>query len=54
MVATGSAAAQSGGWLLVREAIDDGIAKHDEHTLTVVVAVYLVVNADRLAVPARR
>ena len=43
-VATGSAAAQSGGWLLVRAAIDDGIAKHDEHTLTVVVAVYLLVN----------
>ena len=37
VVATGSAAAQSGGWLLVRAAIDDGIAKHDEHTLTVVV-----------------
>ena len=29
VVATGSAAAQSGGWLLVREAIDEGIAKHD-------------------------
>jgi ABC-type multidrug transport system fused ATPase/permease subunit len=43
-VATGSAAAQSGGWLLVRAAIDDGIAKHDRNTLTVVVAVYLVVN----------
>ncbi|HEY3764709.1 MAG TPA: ABC transporter ATP-binding protein [Gaiellales bacterium] len=43
-IATGSAAAQSGGWLLVRAAIDDGIAKHDRHTLTVVVAIYLVVN----------
>ena len=43
-VATGSAAAQSGGWLLVRAAIDDGIAKHNRHTLTVVVAVYLLVN----------
>jgi ABC-type multidrug transport system fused ATPase/permease subunit len=43
-VATGSAAAQSGGWLLVRAAIDDGIAKHNRHTLTVVVVVYLVVN----------
>ena len=40
-VATASAAAQSGGWLLVRAAIDDGIAKGDEHTLTVVVIVYL-------------
>ncbi len=45
VIATGSAAAQSGGWLLVRAAIDDGIAKHDEHTLTIVVIAYLVVNA---------
>jgi ATP-binding cassette subfamily B protein len=44
-VATGSAAAQSGGWLLVRAAIDDGIAKGDEHTLTVVVIAYLALNA---------
>jgi len=45
VIATGSAAAQSGGWLLVRAAIDDGIAKHDEHTLTVVVIAYLALNA---------
>ena len=45
VIATGSAAAQSGGWLLVRAAIDDGIAKHNEHTLTVVVVAYLAVNA---------
>jgi ATP-binding cassette subfamily B protein len=45
VIATGSAAAQSGGWLLVRAAIDDGIAKHDEHTLTIVVIAYLAVNA---------
>jgi ATP-binding cassette subfamily B protein len=44
VIATGSAAAQSGGWLLVRAAIDDGIAKHNEHTLTVVVIAYLLVN----------
>jgi len=44
VVATGSAAAQSGGWLLVRAAIDDGIGKGDEHTLTVVVVAYLAVN----------
>src|SRR5205085_4233110 len=42
---TGSAAAQSGGWLLVRAAIDDGIARGNTHTLTLVVAAYLVVNA---------
>jgi ABC-type multidrug transport system fused ATPase/permease subunit len=45
VVATGSAAAQSGGWLLVRAAIDDGIAKHDDRTLTIVVVAYLLVNA---------
>jgi ABC-type multidrug transport system fused ATPase/permease subunit len=44
-IATGSAAAQSGGWLLVRAAIDDGIAKGNRHTLTVVVVAYLVLNA---------
>ncbi len=45
LIATGSAAAQSGGWLLVRAAIDDGIARGNTHTLTLVVAAYLVVNA---------
>ena len=44
VVATVSAAAQAGGWLLVRAAIDDGIATGDRHTLTVVVALYLAVN----------
>ena len=43
-IATGSAAAQSGGWLLVRAAIDDGIGHHNTHTLTVVVVAYLAVN----------
>ena len=45
VVATVSAAAQAGGWLLVRAAIDDGIATGDRHTLTVVVVFYLAVNA---------
>jgi ABC-type multidrug transport system fused ATPase/permease subunit len=45
VIATVSAAAQAGGWLLVRAAIDDGIATGDRHTLTVVVALYLAVNA---------
>ncbi len=45
VIATGSAAAQSGGWLLVRAAIDDGIGKGDRHTLTVVVVGYLGLNA---------
>jgi ABC-type multidrug transport system fused ATPase/permease subunit len=45
LIATAGAAAQAGGWLLVRTAIDDGIAKGSENTLTVVVGLYLAVNA---------
>jgi ABC-type multidrug transport system fused ATPase/permease subunit len=45
VVATGQAAAQSGGWLLVRAAIDHGIARHDERYLTVVVIIYICVGA---------
>jgi ABC-type multidrug transport system fused ATPase/permease subunit len=44
VVATGQAAAQTGGWLLVRAAIDNGIGKGDEGYLTVIVAVYVVVG----------
>jgi len=44
VIATGSAAAQAGGWLLVREAIDEGIAKGDERTLSIVVGIYIVIN----------
>ena len=43
VVATGNAVAQTGGWLLVRDAIDKGIRAGDEHYLTVIVAVYLCV-----------
>jgi ABC-type multidrug transport system fused ATPase/permease subunit len=43
LVATGNAACQTGGWLLVRDAIDHGIRARDEHHLTVVVAIYLVI-----------
>jgi ATP-binding cassette subfamily B protein len=43
-VATGQAAAQTGGWLLVRAAIDNGIIKRDQHYLTVIVIVYLMVG----------
>jgi ATP-binding cassette subfamily B protein len=43
LVATGNAACQTGGWLLVRDAIDNGIRTRNEHHLTVVVAIYLVV-----------
>ncbi len=45
LVATGNAAAQTGGWLLVRDAIDNGIRAGNEHRLTVVVAIYLGVAA---------
>jgi ATP-binding cassette subfamily B protein len=45
LVATGNAAAQTGGWLLVRAAIDHGIAAKDERYLTVIVAIYLCVAA---------
>jgi ABC-type multidrug transport system fused ATPase/permease subunit len=45
IVATGQAAALSGGWLLVRAAIDNGISKGDEHYLTLVVIAYIGVGA---------
>ncbi len=45
LVATGGAAAQAGGWLLVRAAIDNGIRRGDERYLAVVVALYLAVAA---------
>ncbi len=45
LVATGNAVAQTGGWLLVRDAIDNGIRAHDERRLTIVVVIYLCVAA---------
>jgi len=45
LVATGNAACQTGGWLLVRDAIDNGIRARNEHHLTVVVSIYLGVAA---------
>jgi ABC-type multidrug transport system fused ATPase/permease subunit len=45
LVATGNAAAQTGGWLLVRNAIDHGVVARNEHHLTIVVAIYLGVAA---------
>ena len=45
LVATGNAAAQTGGWLLVRSAIDKGITAGNEHYLTVIVVIYLIVAA---------
>jgi ATP-binding cassette subfamily B protein len=43
LVGTGNAAAQTGGWLIVRDAIDKGISAGDEHHLTVMVVLYLCV-----------
>jgi ATP-binding cassette subfamily B protein len=43
LVAAGNAAAQTGGWLLVRNAIDKGIRARDPHHLTVIVVIYLIV-----------
>jgi len=45
LVGTGNAAAQTGGWLIVRDAIDKGIRAGNEHHLTVMVAIYLCVAA---------
>src|SRR5437870_4552256 len=45
LVGAGNAAAQTGGWLLVRNAIDKGIVDRNEHHLTIVVAIYLGVAA---------
>jgi ABC-type multidrug transport system fused ATPase/permease subunit len=45
LVGAGNAAAQTGGWLLVRNAIDKGITPGNEHHLTIVVIIYLFVAA---------
>jgi ABC-type multidrug transport system fused ATPase/permease subunit len=46
LVAIGNAACLTGGWLLVRNAIDKGITPPgNEHHLTVIVLIYLVVAA---------
>ena len=45
VVGAGNAAAQTGGWLIVRNAIDKGIIARNEHHLTVVVLIYLAVAA---------
>ena len=53
LVGAGNAAAQTGGWLIVRDAIDHGIVVHNKHGvlvgnvhhLTIAVAIYLAVAA---------
>jgi ATP-binding cassette subfamily B protein len=53
LVGAGNAIAQTGGWLLVRNAIDKGITAHDERHLTIIVAIYLVVAAAGWLLQAR-
>jgi ATP-binding cassette subfamily B protein len=43
LVGVGNAVCQTGGWLLVRNAIDKGIRAGDKHHLAVVVLLYLLV-----------
>jgi len=45
LAAVGEAAAQTGGWLLVRDAINNGVSKGDETFLAEIVGIYLVVQA---------
>jgi len=45
LAAVGEAAAQTGGWLLVRVGINNGVVKGDETFLAQIVVVYLVVQA---------
>src|SRR5690348_10615174 len=52
LVGAGNAAAQTGGWLLVRNAIDKGIRAGNEHHLTVIVIIYLCVAAAGWALQA--
>ncbi len=44
LAAAGEAAAQTGGWILVRSAINRGIVRGDQGFLTHIVVVYAVVN----------
>jgi ABC-type multidrug transport system fused ATPase/permease subunit len=45
LVGAGNAVAQTGGWLLVRNAIDKGITAGDKRHLTIIVVIYLFVAA---------
>ena len=45
LAAVGEAVAQTGGWLLVRDAINQGVAKGNEGYVAAIVAIYLGVQA---------
>jgi ATP-binding cassette subfamily B protein len=47
--AVGEAFAQSGSWLLVREAINNGIVPHDQHVLALATAAYVTVSVTGFA-----
>jgi ABC-type multidrug transport system fused ATPase/permease subunit len=53
LVGAGNAVAQTGGWLLVRNAIDKGIVAGDERHLTIIVGIYLCVAAAGWVLQAR-
>ena len=61
LIGAGNAAAQTGGWLIVRDAIDHGIAVYNKHNvlvgnvhhLTIAVAIYLGVAAAGWLLQAR-
>src|SRR6478672_8786933 len=53
VIGAGNAIAQTGGWLLVRNAIDKGITAHDERHLTIIVVIYLGVAAAGWVLQAR-
>ena len=45
LVCVGNAVCLTGGWLLVRNAIDKGITPGNERDLTIIVLIYLGVKA---------
>ena len=53
VIGAGNAIAQTGGWLLVRNAIDKGITARDERHLTIIVVIYLGVAAAGWVLQAR-
>jgi hypothetical protein len=45
LIGGGNAAAQTGGWLVIQNAINKGIVPHNERHLTITVGIYLIVAA---------
>jgi ABC-type multidrug transport system fused ATPase/permease subunit len=53
LIGAGNAAAQTGGWLVIQDAINNGIVPHNERHLTIAVAIYLGVAAAGWILQAR-